>query len=306
MYQKTEKIWMDGRFVSWGDANVHVLTHTLHYGVGIFEGIRYYDCGSKGTAVFRLRDHMRRFDESARIVEMKLPYRVSDLVEACVKTVRENKLKEGYLRPLAFITGAPGMGIWAYDNPISVAIITWGWGAYLGAEGVTRGIRMKTSSYTRHHRNIGMTKAKVCGQYFNSVLAKREAKMSGYDEALLLDPEGYVAEATGENLFMVRDGVVRTPPLGSILSGLTRNTVMTLLREWGTPVVEEQLTRDDLYVADEVFLTGTAAEVTPVREVDTRIVGAGKPGPMTQKIQNAYGDLIRGKNDKHKEWLTFV
>lgn len=306
MFQKTEKIWLDGKLIPWGEANVHILTHTLHYGVGVFEGIRYYDCGAKGSAVFRLQEHMKRFDESCRIVEIKLPHSVDDLVGACLDVARINGLRSGYLRPIAFLADGPGVGLWAYDNPVRVGILTWGWGAYLGDDGVKNGIRAKISSFTRHHRNIAMTKAKVNGQYVNSVMAKRESKVCGFDEALLLDPEGYVAEGTGENIFVVKNGVVKTPPLGSILSGLTRNTIMTLLEEKGLRVVEDRITRDELYVADEAFLTGTAAEVTPIREVDCRQIGEGKPGPIGTQMRQTYADLVRGKLSDHQDWLTFI
>jgi branched-chain amino acid aminotransferase len=306
MFKPTEKIWLDGKLTPWQETNVHILTHTLHYGVGVFEGIRYYDCGSKGTAVFRLKEHMKRFDESCRILSMKLPYSVDQLVDACLETVRANGLKEGYLRPLAFISEGPGAGIWAYDNPVRVAILTWGWGAYLGQEGVTQGIRARVSSYRRNNRDVAFMRAKTSGQYFNSVLAKREAKMAGCEEAILLDSEGYVAEGTGENIFLVKDGIVSTPTPGSILAGFTRKTVIQLLKEEGTDVREANLTRDDLYIADEIFMTGTAVEITPVREIDGRIIGTGTPGPITKKVQKAYSSLVRGGISEHKEWLTFV
>ncbi|MFH1017148.1 MAG: branched-chain amino acid transaminase [Pseudomonadota bacterium] len=306
MYEKTGKIWLDGKLIPWKEANVHIMTHSLHYGVGVFEGIRYYDCGAKGSAVFRLTEHMQRMGESAKIMAMKMPYTVKETVSAVLETVRVNGLKEGYIRPLAFISDEPNAGVWAYDNPVRMGIMTYGWGAYLGKEGVEKGIRTRVSSYTRHHRNIGMTKAKVTGQYFNSVLAKREAKLAGCDEAIMLDTEGFVAEGTGENIFVVRNNVVRTPMPGAILQGITRNTIMTLLKEDGVEVREDVITRDDLYTADEVFLTGTAAEVTPVREVDHRDVGTGTPGPITRKLQKMYSTLVRGGDPRHQAWLTFV
>ena len=306
MYKKTETVWMDGTFLPWSEAKVHVLTHTLHYGVGVFEGIRYYDCGDKGSAIFRLQDHIRRFQESCQIVAMDLPFSQDEIINACIELAKVNGLKEGYIRPLAYIADEPNAGLWAYDNPVRIAILTWGWGAYLGEEGLAKGIRAKTSSFTRHHRNIGMTKGKVTGQYFNSVMAKREAKMAGCDEAIMLDPEGFVAEGTGENIFVVRDGIVQTPTLGSILNGITRSTILTLLDSQKYRVFQTQLTRDDLYIADEVFITGTAAEVTPVREVDAREIGTGKPGPITTKMQEMYADVIRGKNKDHRDWLTFI
>ncbi len=306
MYQKTEKIWMDGKFVPWAEAKVHVLTHSLHYGVGIFEGIRYYDTGKTGSAVFRLKEHMRRFEESARIVALTLPFKQNELVQACVETARINGLKEGYLRPLGFIGDEPSAGLWAYNNDVHVTILTWGWGAYLGTQGITQGIRAKTSSFPRLHRVSSMMQGKICGQYVNSVLSKREAKLSGYDEAIMLDPQGFVAEGTGENIFVVRDGVVRTPTLGSVLNGITRDTVITLLKNEGIVVREDPITRDDLYIADEIFLTGTAAEVTPIREMDDRAVNGGKPGPITQRVQKLYDDAIHGKLPAHKDWLTFI
>ncbi|MFH1262833.1 MAG: branched-chain amino acid transaminase [Pseudomonadota bacterium] len=304
--QKTEKIWLDGKLIPWEQANVHILTHTLHYGVGVFEGIRYYDCGSEGSAVFRLRDHMKRFLESAKSVAMNVPYDLNKLCEACVETAKANQLKEGYLRPIAFISEGPGAGVWAFDNPVRVGVITWGWGKYLGDEGFKNGIKTMISSYTRLHRNISATKAKVCGQYANSVLAKRDAKVNGCDEALLLDTEGFVAEGTGENLFLVKDGIVYTPRLGSILPGFTRDVVMKLLKEDGIPFREEQLIRDDVYNADEIFLTGTAAEITPVREVDARPVGTGKPGPVTVNMAKQYIEIVHGRVAKYKEWLTYL
>lgn len=306
MFQKSQKAWMDGKLIPWDKAHVHVLTHSLHYGVGVFEGIRYYECGEHGSAVFRLADHMQRFENSAKILAMKLPYSVSELMEACKTVIRENGLKEGYLRPLAFLSEGPNVGLWAYDNPVRVAILTWGWGTYLGEEGVSRGIRAQTSSFTRHHPNIGMTNAKVTGQYFNSVLAKREAKIAGFDEAIMLDPDGYVAEGTGENIFLIYKGVVQTPTPDSILPGLTRDTAMTLLKDEGLTIKEMRLTRDDFYIADEVFLTGTAAEITPVREIDTRTIGEGTPGPITVKLKKMYENLVRGQLSKYKNWLTFI
>ncbi len=306
MYEKTPKIWLDGKLIPWKEANVHIMTHSLHYGVGVFEGIRYYDCGPKGSAVFRLTEHMQRMDESARIMAMKLPYSVKEMVSAVLETVRVNGLKEGYIRPLAFISDEPNAGVWAYDNPIRLGIMTYGWGAYLGKDGIEKGIRARVSSYTRHHRNIGMTKAKVTGQYFNSVLAKREAKLAGCDEAIMLDTEGFVAEGTGENIFVVKNSVVRTPMPGAILQGITRNTVMTLLKETGVEAREDMVTRDDLYTADEVFMTGTAAEITPIREVDQRQVGPGVPGPITQKLQKMYSSLVRGGDSQHESWLTYL
>ncbi len=297
---------MDGKLVPWNEAKVHVLTHTLHYGVGAFEGIRYYECGDQGSAVFRLKEHMQRFIESNHVVALELPYSLDQLMEACLETIRVNGLKEGYLRPVSYIGDEPNAGLWAHDNDIHVSILTWGWGAYLGDEGIKNGIRAKVSSFTRMHRNVSMTKGKINGQYVNSVMAKLESKKAGYDEAILLDTEGFVAEGTGENIFVVKNGVVRTPQLGSILNGITRDCIATLLKEEGIPLEESPLTRDDLYIADEIFVTGTAAEVTPIREVDDRRVGTGKPGAVTQKMQKLYDDAIHGRTPKHKEWLTFI
>jgi branched-chain amino acid aminotransferase len=306
MFQKTDQVWMDGKLVPWDQANVHILTHSLHYGVGVFEGIRYYDCGAQGSAIFRLTEHTKRLLDSARIYALKPQFTLDQLMAAQKQVIKANKLKEGYLRPIAFISEGPGAGLWAYDNPTRIAIIAWGWGAYLGKEGLSHGARAAISSFPRHSRGVAMMQAKATGQYFNSVLAKREAKLAGFDEAIMLDEEGYVAEGTGENLFLVRNGVVKTPRLGSILHGITRDTIMTLLKDEGMTVVEDHLTRDDLYIADEVFMTGTAAEVTPIREVDFRAVGEGKPGPITTRLQKLYQDVVHGKVEKYRKWLAFV
>ncbi len=303
--QKTEKIWLDGKFVPWGDANVHILTHTLHYGLGVFEGIRAYE-GKKGTAIFRLREHIQRLFNSAHILMMKIPFAPDRVTEACREVLRVNKLKHGYIRPIAFI-GDGEMGLYAIDNPIRVAIAAWPWGTYLGEEGLKKGIRAKISSFSRHHINATLNKAKSCANYVNSILAKREALKAGYDEAIMLDPDGYVAEATGENIFLVKDGVVKTTPSGaSILDGITRSSVLQILRDQKRVVTEQKFTRDELYLADEVFLTGTAAEITPVREVDDRAIGAGKPGPVTAKIQEIFFSIVRGQNDTYKDWLDYV
>ncbi len=303
MYQPTEKIWMDGKLVPWGDANVHIMTHSLHYGVGAFEGIRYYNT-ERGPALFRLGDHLRRFEESVKIVALKLPFTATQLRDGCLELLRICGLKEGYVRPLAFISEGPNVGLWAYDNPVRVAMVTYGWGAYLGKDALKDGVRTKISSYTRLHRNTNFTKGKITGQYVNSVLAKREARVGGFDEAILLDPEGYVAEGSGENIFIVRDGVIKTPTLGAILRGITRDTVITLAKNEGMPLIEEGLTRDDLYVADEIFFTGTAAEITPIREIDHRQIGKGVPGPITRKLQQLYTDVVYGRVPKYREWLT--
>ena len=305
MVQKADKIWFDGKLVPWDEAQVHVLTHTLHYGVGVFEGIRCYVCSDGGSAVFRLQEHVERLFLSAKINEMVIPFTQQQIFDAIIDTLKANRQPEGYVRPLCFI-GAGAMGVFPGDNPIQTIIATWPWGAYLGAEALEKGIRIKTSTFTRHHVNVMMTKAKTCGNYVNSVLAKREALADGYHEALMLDAEGYVSEATGENIFMVRNGVVKTPPLGSILAGITRETLMILAEDLGYPVVEERFTRDELYCADEAFFTGTAAEVTPIRELDRIEIGAGSRGPITEKIQSAFFDIVNGRNPKYAHWLTKV
>jgi branched-chain amino acid aminotransferase len=305
MVQKVEKIWMDGKLIPWEEANVHILTHTLHYGVGVFEGIRCYLCHDGKSAIFRLRDHIDRLFDSAHIGDIRMPFTKKELVDACKETVRANKLKEGYLRPIVLI-GEGVMGVYPGDNPTRVAITTWPWGAYLGEEALEKGIRVKVSSYTRHHVNVMMTKAKICGNYANSVLAKREVMKMGYDEALLLDTEGYVSEATGENIFMVRNGTLKTPSLTSILSGITRDTVIQIAKVKKIPLVEERFTRDELYTAHEAFFTGTAAEITPIREVDDRKIGEGKPGPVTKELQAAFFDIVKGKNPNYREWLDYL
>jgi branched-chain amino acid aminotransferase len=298
-------IWMDGKLVPWDDANVHILTHTLHYGLGVFEGIRCYRTADDRSAVFRLGEHVRRLFESAHINLMTVPFTQAQIAAAIGETLRANEMREGYIRPLVYI-GHGAMGLNPGDNPIRVAIATWPWGKYLGDEGVERGIRAKISTFARHHVNAKMTKGKTCGDYVNSILAKREALLDGYDEAILLDTQGLVAEASGENLFVVRDGAVRTPPLPTVLDGITRNTILTLAREAGIPISESPISRDELYIADEVFMTGTAAEVTPVREVDRRQIGAGTRGPITKTLQAAYFDAVTGRNRKHEDWLTYV
>jgi branched-chain amino acid aminotransferase len=305
MVEKAKYIWLDGKFVAWDQAQVHVLTHTLHYGLGVFEGIRAYLCTDGRTAIFRLPEHVHRLFDSGHIMQMEIPFSEAEISQACIETMRRNEQKEAYLRPLAFI-GDGAMGLHPKDNPIRVAVITWVWGAYLGDEGLSLGIRLKTSSFTRHHVNVMMTKAKVVGNYVNSILAKREVIKSGYDEALLLDAAGYVAEASGENIFLVQNGVIKTPPLRAILPGITRDCVLTVARDLGIPVQEERFSRDELYIADEVFLSGTAAELTPVRELDDRAIGSGKPGPITKKIQEAYFAAVKGENSRYASWLTYI
>jgi branched-chain amino acid aminotransferase len=300
-----EKIWLDGRMIPWDEARVHVLTHTLHYGLGVFEGVRCYATDDGRSAVFRLPEHVRRLFESAHINLMKIPYSREVVTQAVLDALRENSLAEGYIRPLAFI-GDGAMGLNPADNPVRVAVIAWAWGKYLGEEGMERGIRCRVSSFTRHHVNAKMQKGKTCGDYVNSILAKREALLDGYDEAILLDASGLVAEASGENLFVVRDGEIKTPPLANVLEGITRASVIELARDKGMSVAEAPITRDELYVADEIFLTGTAAEVTPVREVDHRQIGPGKRGPITKTLQDAFFDVVAGRDRKHERWLTYV
>lgn len=303
MLTESQFIWMDGRRVPWKDANVHVLTHTLHYGLAVFEGIRCYE-GEKGSAIFRLQEHIERLFASAHASCLDIPFSQKELAQAVCETVSGNNLKSCYIRPIAFI-GYGEMGLYVTANPVNVAIAAWPWGTYLGEEGLARGIRVKISSFARHHVNVSLTRAKVTGYYVNSQFAKREVKKAGYDEALLLDTDGYVAEGPGENIFAVRRGVLKTPPLTSVLEGITRDTIMTLAQELRIPVREERLTRDDLYLADEAFFTGTAAEVTPIREIDDRRVGAGQPGPITRRLQEAFFNIVRAKGG-HSEWLTSV
>lgn len=295
---------MDGKFVDWDEATVHVLTHSLHYGLGVFEGIRCYET-KKGPAIFRLDEHVDRLFDSAHIFLMNIPHTKREIREAILGTVKVNKIKECYIRPLVYI-GYGAMGLYPKGNPINVSIAAWPWGAYLGDDGLKKGIRVKTSSFIRNHVNANMTRGKVCGYYVNSQLAKREAIECGYDEALLLDADGYVSEGSGENVFMVRNGVLKTTPLTSILEGITRNSIMMIAADRKIPVVEERFTRDEVYVADEAFFTGTAAEVTPIRELDGRIIGDGKPGPVTRQLQSAFFDIVKGKNRKFESWLTNV
>jgi branched-chain amino acid aminotransferase len=305
MVQKVEKIWMDGKFIPWDEANVHVLTHTLHYGLAVFEGLRCYLCQDGKSAVFRLKEHVDRLFDSAQIGDLKIPYSKREVSEACKETLKVNGLKEGYIRPIAFI-GEGVMGVYPGDNPIRLAIITWSWGAYLGEGAIEKGIRAKVSSYTRHHVNVMMTKAKISGNYVNSVLAKREALKLGYDEAIMLDTEGYVSEASGENIFIVKNGILKTTPLTSILSGITRDSVIQIAKSRKIPLIEEKFTRDELYTAQEAFFTGTAAEITPIREVDDRQIGDGRPGPITKELQAIFFDIVKGKNLEFKEWLDYL
>src|SRR6188472_4154793 len=280
------KIWMDGSFVDWADANVHILTHSLHYGLAAFEGIRCYK-GKSGSAIFKLHEHVDRLFDSAHIGMMTIPYEKKQVAEAIVETVRSNKLEACYIRPLVYI-GYGAMGVYPGDNPIKLAIAAWKWGSYLGDDALANGMRACVSSFTRHHVNVSMTRGKISGYYVNSIMAKRQAKADGYDEAILLDPEGYVAEGTGENVFIVRRGILETTPLTSVLEGITRNSVIQLAHERNIRVMEERFTRDEMYIADEVFVTGTAAELTPVREIDNRRIGNGTPGPVTAALQKRF------------------
>jgi branched-chain amino acid aminotransferase len=297
-------IWLDGELVPWRDAKVHVLTHTLHYGMGVFEGVRAYKT-EKGTGIFRLQEHTDRLFRSGKILGMDIPYDKETINEAQKTAVRENNLESAYIRPMAFY-GSEGMGIRADNLNVHVMVAAWHWGAYLGEENMTKGIRIKTSSYTRHHVNITMCKAKANGNYMNSMLALQEAVNCGYDEALLLDAQGFVTEGSGENFFMVRDGVLYTPTLTSALEGITRDTVMKLAEEIGLKVVEKQITRDEVYIADEAFFTGTAAEVTPIRELDNRPIGSGTRGPITEQLQSMYFDQVYGRAELYPNWITPV
>lgn len=297
-------IWLDGELVPWREAKVHVLTHTLHYGMGAFEGVRAYH-SELGPAIFRLQAHTDRLFDSAHILGMRLPFDKDTINEAQRAAVRENALKSAYIRPMCFY-GSEGMGLRADNLKVHVMVAAWEWGSYLGAEGMEKGIRIKTSSFTRHHVNITMCKAKANGNYINSMLALQEAVRDGYDEALLLDPEGYVAEGSGENIFVVRGGVIYTPELTSALNGITRDTVLQLAADLGVEVREKRLTRDEIYIADEAFFTGTAAEVTPIRELDGRPIGSGVRGPVTERLQSLYFDTVHGRADKYNHWLTPV
>ncbi len=298
------RIWLDGEMVPWRDAKTHVLTHTLHYGMGVFEGVRAYQT-PEGPAIFRLEDHTNRLFNSAHILGMKIPWDRATLNQIQLDVVRENGLDSAYIRPMCFY-GPEGMGLRADNLEVHCMVAAWSWGAYLGEDNMKQGIRIKVSSFTRHHINITMCRAKANGNYMNSMMALQEALRDGYDEALMLDAGGYVMEGSGENVFIVRDGVVYTPDLTSSLDGITRRTVMTLCDEIGVKVVEKRITRDEVYIADEAFFTGTAAEVTPIREVDGRAIGAGVRGPITERLQGLYFDQVHGRRDRHPEWLTLV
>ncbi|MCW5632493.1 MAG: branched-chain amino acid transaminase [Rubrivivax sp.] len=306
MSDRDGKIWMDGRLVDWRDARIHVLTHTLHYGCGAFEGVRAYKTASGKTAIFRLREHTERLFNSAKILRMKIPYSMQQVMDAQCEVVRANQLDSCYLRPLTWI-GSEKLGVSPKGNTIHLMIAAWAWGAYLGEEGLKRGIRVKTSSYTRHHVNITMTQAKAVSNYTNSILANMEATDEGYDEAMLLDASGFVSEGAGENLFVIKNGTVCTPDLSAgALNGITRNTVFHICKDLGLPLVEKRITRDEVYICDEAFFTGTAAEVTPIRELDRIELGSGSRGPITEKIQSAFFDIVNGRTAKYAEWLTPV
>ena len=304
MADRDGHIWFDGKLVDWRDAKIHVLTHSLHYGMAVFEGVRAYKTVS-GTAIFRLHEHTRRLFNSAKIFQMTLPFSFETVLEAQKEVVRANKLESCYLRPLAWI-GSEKLGVSARGNSIHMSVSAWPWGAYLGEEGLAKGIRVKTSSFTRHHVNASLVRAKASGYYINSILANQEVTANGYDEALLLDTEGYVSEGAGENVFIVRDGKLYTPDLASCLDGITRNAVVTMAHDLGYQVIEKRITRDEMYCADEAFFTGTAAEITPIRELDDRTIGEGVRGPITGKLQALFFDVVAGKSDKYASWMTPV
>ena len=304
--EKTEKIWLDGKFVPWHEANVHVLTHTLHYGLGVFEGVRCYQTKKKKSAIFRLHEHVDRLFNSAIVLGIDIPFSQKEIFTAIQLVVRKNKLKECYIRPIVFL-GHNQMGLNPNGVDVRVAIAAWPWGTYLGDEGISRGIRVRISSFTRHHVNITMTRAKACGHYVNSILAKTEAVRDGYDEAILLDSQGYVSEGSGENIFLLSKGRLKTPALScSNLEGITRDSVFGIAKHLKIEVEEGRVTRDELYIADEVFLTGTAAEITPVREIDNRTIGNGKRGKATTRIQKMFFEIVHGNHAKFKKWLSEV
>jgi branched-chain amino acid aminotransferase len=306
MVEKLQKIWMEGELVDWDAAQVHVLTHSLHYGLGAFEGIRAYKRANGQTFIFRLKEHIDRLFDTCKMTLIQSKFSREQVSAACAEVLRANGMSEGYIRPIIYL-GEGAMGIYAPNNPVRTSVIAWKWGAYLGEEALKTGIRCKISSFARHHINVSLAKAKMMGQYTNSVLAKREAKFGGYDEAILLDTQGYVSEGSGENIFIVKNGVLMTPDLSSsILAGITRDTILTIAREEGIPVHEGTITRDQLWLADEAFFTGTAAEVTPIREVDNRVIGEGAPGAVTKRLQARFFDIVRGSDNSHPEWLTKV
>ena len=297
-------IWYNNEMVNWRDANTHVLTHTLHYGMGVFEGVRAYET-AQGPAIFRLQEHTKRLFNSAKIVGMALPYTPEQIKQAHIEVVKQNALQSCYFRPKAFY-GSKKLGIAPAKDDVNVIVAAWAWGAYLGEDGINHGIRVKISSFARHHVNVSMVKAKANGNYMNSIMANQEALNDGYDEAVLLDTDGYVAEGSGENIFMVRDGVLYTPDLSVALAGITRDSIITLAQDLGYSVIEKRITRDELYTADELFFTGTAAEVTPIREVDGRSIGNGSRGDITAQLQQAYFDVVQGKDPRYQHWLTYI
>ena len=304
--KKLDSIWVDGAMVPWDAATDHVLAHTLHYGVGAFEGIRAYQRADGRTAIFRLREHVERLLDSAHICTMDVPYTADQLMKACLDVVRVNKMTSCYLRPLIYL-GYGALGLGSFEPPVRTMVACYEWGAYLGDDGLKKGIKCMISGFTRSNGNAVMNKGKICGQYVTSVLAKRMAIKSGFEEALMLDPQGMVAEGTGENIFVVKKDVVRTPPTSAaILSGITRDTTIQLLREQGVDVREEMMARDELYTADEVFLTGTAAEITPVRDIDHRKIGRGEAGPVTRRLQEAFFSVVKGTDTKHDHWLSYL
>jgi len=304
MADRDGKIWKDGELIDWRDAKIHVLTHTLHYGMGVFEGVRAYKT-DKGPAIFRLKEHTQRLYNSAKIFQLKIPFEMERVIEAQLQVVRENKLESCYIRPLVWI-GSEKLGVSARGNTIHVAVAAWPWGAYLGEDGITKGIRVKTSSFSRHHVNVSLVRAKACGYYINSILANQEALADGYDEALLLDTDGYVSEGSGENVFIIKNGKIYTPDLASCLDGITRDAVITMARDLGIEVIEKRITRDEMYCCDEAFFTGTAAEITPIRELDNRQIREGKRGPITEKLQSLFFDVVAGKVPQYQHWLTLV
>lgn len=299
-------IWMDGKMVDWRDAKIHVLTHTLHYGMGVFEGVRAYETHDGRTAIFRLNDHTKRLLNSAKIFQLEVPYSIEDLEQAQKQVVKDNNLKSAYLRPLIWV-GSEKLGIAATGNTVHTSVSAWHWGAYLGEEGLSKGIRVKTSSYTHHHPNVTMCKAKAVSNYPVSIMSNQEVVKNGYDEAILMDPQGFVCQGSGENLFLVNNGELHTPDLsGGALDGITRRTIIEFAQDLGIKVHERRITRDEFYLADEAFFTGTAAEVTPIREYDDRKIGKGSRGEVTEQLQNLFFDVVKGKNDKYAHWLSYV
>ena len=304
MHDRDGKIWQDGKLIDWRSATIHVLTHSLHYGMSVFEGVRAYKT-EKGTAIFRLAEHTKRLLNSAKIFQMNVPYDMDTLMEAQKQVIRENHLESGYIRPIIWV-GSEALGVSAKNNTIHTAIAAWPWGAYLGEDGISKGIRVKVSSFSRHHVNVSLVRAKASGYYINSILANQEATSCGYDEALLLDTEGFVSEGSGENVVIVRKGKLYTPDLASCLDGITRDAVITLANDLGIEVIQKRITRDEVYCADEAFFSGTAAEITPIREVDNRQIGIGSRGPITEKIQSLFFDVVSGKAPKYAHWLSPV